>query len=172
MKLFLVGFMGCGKTTLGKHLASKLKYDFIDFDVLFETRFRISITDFFLKYGESHFRKIESQMLKEAEFYDRTVFSTGGGTACFFDNMEWMNREGITIYVKMSAETLHSRLVKSKLKRPLIADLTNDELKIYIENQLKQREAFYTMASLTVDGFNPKIDEIAGSVMAKMLSNS
>ena len=83
-----------------------------------------------------------------------------------------MNREGITIYVKMSAETLHSRLVKSKLKRPLIADLTNDELKIYIENQLKQREAFYTMASLTVDGFNPKIDEIAGSVMAKMQSNS
>jgi len=82
-----------------------------------------------------------------------------------------MNREGITIYVKMSAETLHSRLLKSKLKRPLIANLTNDELKIYIENQLKQREVFYTMASLTIDGFNPKIDEIVDAVKAKMPSN-
>jgi len=167
MKLFLVGYMGSGKTTLGKHLANKLNYDFLDMDLFFENRFRITIYDFFQKYGQEQFRNIESRLLKETEFYDNTVFATGGGTACFFDNMDWMNSQGITIYVKMPAEALAYRLNKSRLKRPLIANLADEELKEYIQTQLNQREAFYNLATLTVDGFNAKTDDILQIIKEK-----
>ena len=133
MLIFLVGYMGCGKTTFGRRLATELGWQFVDLDELIEERYRISIHDFFVKYGEESFRRIENMMLREMLTKHRIIVSTGGGTPCFYNNMELMNSYGVTIFLNTPVPVLIERLMNGKRKRPLVMGLGIDELTL--ENQ-------------------------------------
>jgi shikimate kinase len=150
-RLFLVGYMGAGKTTLGKLLAKKLNLHFLDVDLFIENRYHKSITAIFEEKGEAEFREIERQILQEIIGFENVIIATGGGLPCFFDNMDLMNQTGITIYLRTGVEELTKRLKSSKQKRPLIKGKTLEELKDFIETSLKKREIFYNKASIIFD---------------------
>jgi shikimate kinase len=155
--------MGSGKSRMGKELAEKIGYLFIDIDDLFEEKYRITILDFFEKYGESHFRRIESDLLREAVNQDRVVISTGGGTPCFYDNMKVIKENGMSIYLKMSVDELVKRLQVLKKKRPLLKDKSHEDLEAFVNLQLKEREYFYNQADVilcTADHGVEKIVEL------------
>jgi shikimate kinase len=146
--LYLVGYMGSGKTTIGKLLAEKLNRSFIDMDEFIENRYRKTIATIFEEKGENGFREIELRVLQETAGFENVVISTGGGLPCFFDNMEVMNRTGITIYLKASVDELVRRLNFDKQKRPLIKGKNPEELRAFIETNLEKRESFYNRATI------------------------
>ena len=150
MKIYLIGYMGSGKSRLGRQLSARLGYNFIDLDDLFEERFKISILDFFKKYREEDFRKVEQELLLETLNYNEIVISTGGGTPCFFDNMKLIKKNGISIYLKMDTGMLISRLKTVKKQRPLLKGKTNEELERFIRDQVAEREFYYNQADLIV----------------------
>jgi shikimate kinase len=152
--IFLVGFMGCGKTTLGKKLANRLGYEFIDLDHVLEAKEGMTIAEYFSQYGEAKFREEESILLKQMEYPENAIISTGGGLPCFFDNMEWMNSHGRTFYVKLSPRALAERLDKGKTTRPVLQGKTGDELIAFIEEKLSEREPFYSKATFIVNGID------------------
>lgn len=154
MKLFLVGFMGCGKTTFGKRLASKLSYDFIDMDKVFEDRAGMSIPEYFAAHGENGFRKKESEILKTTAYPENAVIATGGGAPCFFDNMDWMNENGTTVYINVSPKGLASRLESATDERPVLRGLKGKELEEFIASKLEEREPFYKKALIIAEGLN------------------
>ncbi len=160
MRVFLVGYMGSGKTRTGRLLAKELDYAFRDMDEIFEERYRISIHDFYRKYGEDAFRKLEHQLLSETIHTDNVVFSMGGGTPCFFDNMDILNEYGLTIYIKMPAAALYRRLRESKKQRPVLHGIRTEELLEHIHQQLAIREPIYSRASAVVDGINLNINDL------------
>lgn len=160
MRIYLIGYMGSGKSSNGKKIANKLGFDFYDLDEIFETKYQLSINDFFDKYGENLFRKLESEILESTLEFDNCVISTGGGTACFNNNINFMNQNGVSIYLELSPKSLYMRLITSKKKRPLILNYHKDELLIEIEKQLKQREPFYKQSHYTVKGENLDVDGI------------
>ena len=150
--VFLVGFMGCGKTTLGRKLAKHLDYAFIDLDHQLEAKVGVTIAEYFAKFGEGSFRKLESEVLKTTVYPANAIVSTGGGLPCFFDNMDWMNRRGKTIYIQLSPKTLADRLEHEKHKRPVLNGRTEDELIAFIEQKLQERDPFYTQANIIASG--------------------
>jgi shikimate kinase len=152
MRVYLIGYMASGKSNLGRLLAEKLGYAFIDLDYLFEERFRISVLDFFEKYDEAAFRKIESALLYETTGMDDVVVSTGGGTPCFFDNMSVIRQSGISIYLQWDVTALADRLKVVKRKRPLLKDVPLSALEEKVSGQLNQREGFYNQADIIVNG--------------------
>jgi shikimate kinase len=139
--------MGSGKTTLGKRLAEKLKWQFIDLDAFIENRYRKTIAEIFAEKGENRFREVEKRVLHEVAQFENVVISTGGGAPCFFNNLAFMNKWGTTIYLKASIEALTKRLNTTKEKRPLIKDKKPEELKTFISGNLKKRELFYNQAT-------------------------
>jgi shikimate kinase len=145
-RVFLLGYMGSGKTTLGKKLANRLKVPFLDSDTMLEAKFGCSIADYFAQFGEKAFRKEEGQLLEEMGTYSPAVISLGGGLPCFGSNMNLLNEMGFTIYLKRSPGELAHRLMKNKTKRPLIAHLNDEELHGFIANHLAERESFYLRA--------------------------
>ena len=151
--IFLIGFMGCGKTTLGRKLASRLDYEFIDLDDIFEEKVGMTITEYFSAFGEDAFRKLESEVLKQTKYPENAVVSTGGGLPCFFDNMDWMNAHGKTIYIKLSPKTLANRLENEKDQRPILSD-HGDNLAAFIAGKLAERDKFYDRASVIADGLS------------------
>lgn len=161
-RIFLIGYMGCGKTTVGKQLAEKLGYRFIDMDQHLEERQFKSVSQIFAEQGEDEFRKLEQKCLHEVAEFEDTIISTGGGAPCFFDNIEHMNSRGLTVYLKMTAEELAVRLESLKQNtRPLIAGKKGDELRDFIANGIAKREAFYNRASIVVNANNETVaDEI------------
>lgn len=154
MRVYLVGFMGSGKSFSGRHLARRIGFGFVDLDILFEQRYRVSIPEFFRKYGETAFRTVEQRVLYETAEFSRMVISTGGGTPCYGDNMDWINRHGVSVYLKMSPSALFHRLSHSRKPRPLIKDMNHDELREYIRAKLSAREPFYQKAQLIIPGEN------------------
>jgi len=148
MKLFLIGYMGAGKTTVGRIMAEKANCSFIDIDSFIENRYNKAITKIFEEKGEAGFREIEHRALQEISAYENIVVSTGGGLPCFFDNMELMNKKGITIYLKENIDELTKRLNSSKQNRPLIKEKNLEELQKFIEESLKERELFYNQANI------------------------
>jgi shikimate kinase len=160
MRIFLIGFMGSGKTTLGKQLASRLGYQFIDNDHLIEDQTGMTIAEFFTSHGESKFREVESTVLKSMEQHRDVVVSTGGGAPCYFDNMEVMNQLGTTIYIKVDPKTLAHRLRHSHTERPVLQGKTDDALLQFIIEKLSEREAFYIQAQKTVQSSNLKVDDL------------
>jgi shikimate kinase len=154
MKIYLIGFMGCGKTTIGKRLASRLGFSFVDTDELFATEHGCSVKDYFDLHSEEEFRKEEQKILYQTQSMDDTVIAAGGGMPCYQDNMQWILANGIVVYIKMSAAALHSRLCNSKNQRPLLSSPSDQDLKITIEKLLSQRENIYNTAHITVSGLN------------------
>lgn len=161
MRIFLIGYMGSGKTRTGRLLASKLGCEFMDIDQLFEEKYRISIRDFFRKYDEKAFRKLEHDLLEQTIHRDDVVYSMGGGTPCFYGNMELLKKTGLTVYIKMPPATLFQRLQSARKQRPVLHDMDSDSLFRHIQEQLSQREPYYSLAEITVDGINLDIEALA-----------
>ena len=148
--IYLIGFMGCGKTTLGKKVANKLKYDFIDLDQWIEKRASLSINEIFTKKGEEFFRVLEKQLLIEVSLNENTVVAVGGGTPCYFTNMEIMNQTGETFYLQRPVKELFNRVVNARDNRPLVKDKNEEELLVYIEDLLNKREHYYLKSKFTI----------------------
>lgn len=147
--VFLIGYMGSGKTTLGRGVEARTHISFIDLDDFIENRACKSISDIFKERGEQEFRMMEREALIELSGRDNILVACGGGTPCFYDNMDIMNRCGTTIWLQASIETLHRRLSEAKSGRPLIAALNDDELREFIISSLNKRIPYYTMAKHT-----------------------
>ncbi|MBB5624010.1 shikimate kinase [Pedobacter cryoconitis] len=167
MKIFLIGFMGCGKSTLGRKLATKLGYDLIDLDHQIEKNTGLTVGDYFSTHGEEAFRKLESETLQAFDYPKNCVIATGGGTPCFFDNIEWMNANGTTIYIEMPPAALAKRLESGIAKRPLLRNLTPEGVLEFIEGKLAEREPFYTKASLVMSGISLTADDIRAEILAR-----
>lgn len=159
--------MGAGKSTIGKELASRLNYRFIDTDLLIEVRENMPISELFQQKGEIYFRKVEREVLIEASSNDENfVMSTGGGAPCFMDNMELLNSIGITVYLKMDANGLYKRLAGTKENaRPLLQNKSSDELLTFISNKLTEREPFYNRSKIIISGKYVRTDRIEKIIM-------
>ena len=171
--IIIIGYMGAGKTTVGKALAKELGVMFYDLDWYIESRMRKTVKQIFDEIGEEGFRKIERNMLHEVAEFENVVVSCGGGTPCFFDNMDYMNQLGVWIYLKASPETLHTHLKMGKGVRPLLLNKTPEEVEIFIREQLKLREPFYNKAKHIIDiNVMDDFDKINGMVqqIRKMLN--
>ena len=154
MRIFLIGFMFSGKSTVGKKLATIMGYDFIDTDKYFEDKYKISIFDFFEKFGEEMFRKFEHEILKELIIKENTIISTGGGLPCFNDNMDIINDKGISIYLEMPFKAIINRQKNSKQKRPLLQNKNQEEIETYLLDLLTKREPIYQKSKITIDAQN------------------
>jgi shikimate kinase len=152
--IFLIGFMGSGKTTLGRKLAARLGYMFMDLDHVFEAQEGMTIAEYFSKHGEDAFRKLESEVLKGNPYPGHAVVATGGGLPCFFDNMDWMNAHGKTVYIKLSPKTLADRLQNEKDERPLLRERHGEALIQFIAEKLAEREPFYNKANIIANGLS------------------
>ena len=164
-RIFLVGYMGAGKTTIGKVLSQMAGLTFIDLDYYIEGRFRKTVSQIFAERGEEGFRTIEHNMLHEVAEFEDVLVSTGGGTPCFFDNMAFMRQQGTTIYLKVSVEELAKRLELCKQTRPVLRNRSGEELKAFVQESLSARASFYEQAQII---FNA--DRLLTEVDAKELS--
>jgi shikimate kinase len=149
--LFLIGFMGCGKTYWGRILAHQTSLPFLDLDDLIVQRTGQSIAQIFTEHGESGFRKLEQKTLKTLEEFPASIIATGGGTPCFFDNMDWMNTVGTTVYLKTAPSLLAERLRLEKEYRPLLAGVSLDDLEAFIEKKVMEREPDYMRAKVILE---------------------
>lgn len=158
--IFLVGFMGSGKTTIGKALADELGFQHFDLDVFIENKYHKTIAQIFSELGEKEFRRLEQMALMEVVDFEQCVISTGGGTPCFFDNMEQINAHGISFYLESDSDVLAERLFYKGCRRPLLAGKNKAELKNYIEQTIAKRLPFYQQAQVKIDANNtPKAIE-------------
>ncbi len=160
MRIYLIGFMGCGKSSFGKRLAKKLDYQFIDLDKEIEGRTGQSIDDLFRIGGELVFRKYEQEALSETIKHTKAVIATGGGTPCFGDNMLFMNAEGVTVYLRMSLLSITHRLENARYRRPLVKNLKGKELADYVRHKLAEREEHYLQSHCVIKGETVKPDQV------------
>lgn len=149
--IFLIGYMGAGKTAVGRALSRRYGLEHIDLDWRIEQRFHQKISDMFATIGEDGFRRRERNMLQEVMAIEDVVVSVGGGTPCFFDNMDQMNSAGTTIYLRCEVDTLVERIQLSQGKRPIVTGKTEAELKTFVMDHLSSRESFYAKAQYIVD---------------------
>jgi shikimate kinase len=163
-KVYITGFMGCGKTTAGKKLASLLDWQFLDLDELLEKQYKKSIEEIFMLSGEKTFREYESAILHNLNIEVDTIISVGGGAPCFGDNLEYMKSTGKIIYLKMTPSQLKTRLLEDKKPRPLLKGLNEQDLEKFIELRLAERELFYMQAVLIEDGSDLDIKILAEKV--------
>jgi shikimate kinase len=166
MKIFLIGFMGSGKTTLGRKLAARMNYEFIDLDHMLEKRVELSIAEYFTLFGEPSFRKMEAEILRKTPYPENVIISTGGGLPCHSDNMDWIKANGKSVYIKLNPKTLADRLESGKEERPLLQDKHGDALVAFITQKLEEREPFYSQASIIADGLSltaERLEEIITS---------
>ncbi len=164
MRIYLIGYMGSGKSTVSKRLARIFHLDCYDLDDLFEQRFKVSISQFFEKYDESLFRRLESQLLKETALLENAVIATGGGTPCFYDNMDWMNHLGITVFLEMSLSGIISRVKNSKKKRPILMNKSDDEMAHFVHEHLRHRNIYYSQAQIITPAESIDYQALAGKI--------
>ncbi len=150
-RIILIGFMGAGKTTIGRQLALALGLQFYDLDWYIEMRYHKKVSEIFAEEGEAHFRDLEQRMLHEVAEFEDVVVSCGGGTPCYADNMQYMNQQAETVYLKLTPEVLCEHLKMGRTVRPLILGKTGEELQQYIREALAVREPFYSQAKHIVD---------------------
>lgn len=152
MKIFLIGFMGSGKTHWGRLLSEKLGIPFFDLDEQVVSNAGKPITEIFASEGEEHFRLMEKDALHIiTKSHDSFVLACGGGAPCFFNNIEYMNQSGVTVWINAPADTLFERLLQDKEKRPLIKELADDQLKSFILKKYADRRIYYEQARITID---------------------
>lgn len=168
MRIYLIGFMGSGKTTVGKKLSIKLEYIFVDLDAILEKEAQMSIPEYFKIHGQDKFRQMEQKVLIDTFKYENAVISCGGGTPCFFNNMDLINQNGFSVYIKLSVMSLFSRLKFAKTKRPLIANLVENDLFEYIANELTIREDYYKKASITVKGESINVESLVSLIQTSL----
>lgn len=159
MLIFLIGFMGAGKSYIARNLSPILKYDFIDMDKHIEENEGMSISQIFELKGEHYFRQLEHNFLIQLNPNQNLIISTGGGVPCFYNNMDIMNEKGLTIYLNRSKKIVLERLLKGQQKRPLIQGMTLIELEKFYDERLALREIYYKQSKLEVDDKIP--EEIA-----------
>ncbi len=159
-KIFLIGFMGSGKSTVGKKLASVLGWSFIDLDEEIEKKEGLKIATIFSEKGETFFRNAESEMLRSVAVRQNIVISTGGGTPCLGDNMDFMLKNGITVYLKLRPGQLHKRLKRASAERPLLKSISGDNLYGYIAGKLAEREKWYNRAAIVFEKYGSDISEL------------
>jgi shikimate kinase len=152
-RIFLVGYMGAGKTTIGKALAKQMNLFFVDLDVYIEARYHKTIAQLFEEKGEDGFREIERRVLQEVALFENTLISTGGGTPCFYDNMAFMNATGQTVYLKISPAELLRRLEFARYTRtrPVLNGRSGEELNAFLMENLEKRSVYYMQASVVFD---------------------
>lgn len=151
--------MGCGKSKLGKGLATKISQPFIDLDDMVEAKYQMSIPELFAIYGENGFREREKEVLQNSAVANDVIIATGGGAPCFFDNMKWMNKNGLTVFIDSPIKVLADRLINARVERPLVKGKSYEELVEFIEMKLKERRPFYEQAHVILKGvdLNPEI---------------
>ncbi|MCX6187437.1 MAG: shikimate kinase [Bacteroidetes bacterium] len=149
--IYIVGMPGSGKSTWGKRLAKAIQYSFVDLDKLIEKNEGISVAEIFSIKGEEYFREIEQKTLHETIHLSKTVIACGGGTPCFFDNMQWINMHGKSIYFKANAALLFDRMNASKTPRPLFLGIKSDDLLSHIEKILHERGLYYLQSNITIE---------------------
>lgn len=151
MKIFLIGMMGSGKSFCSKKLAKKLKIPAFDLDTIIEMTEDLSIAEIFAEEGEEYFRKEEAKILRWFGEKKAFVLATGGGTPCFHKNMEWMNENGVTIWLNEPVNVLVDRLKPEKDHRPLVKDLSDEELASFLTNKLAERNQYYSKAKHSIE---------------------
>jgi shikimate kinase len=164
MLVFIIGYMASGKTTLGQLLAQRLNYRFVDLDEMIEIASGYSISDFFEKFGEEQFRQKEREVLLTHLNDTDTIIATGGGTPCHADNMELMNRSGITLFLDTPLETILQRLSGKISHRPLLNRIPKQQIPDFIRNHLQSRLPYYEKAKLKVTGDDYLLDEISDRI--------
>ena len=168
--VYIIGFMGSGKSTAGKKLAASLEWTFIDLDRKIEEKAGKTIPQIFAQDGEDQFRQIETDVLKKVKGLTETIVSTGGGTPCHGDNMDLMLETGLTIYLKMTPQQLTNRLLESSGERPLIKNIPDDQLFEFIEKKLSVREKWYARANIIIEGINLDINRLHSLIKADLIN--
>ena len=164
MKFFLIGFMGSGKSYWGRNWSQKYQLDFYDLDEVIEQEQQRTIAAIFEKDGEDRFRELETAALQTFSEKDNCIIACGGGTACFNDNMNWMNEHGTTVYLCATPQFIYDRVMEEQEKRPLISKLNQAELLFFIEQKLKEREPFYNQAKIII-----QVQELNGDVVPEFI---
>ena len=150
-RIIIIGYMGSGKTTVGHALSQDLNLPFYDLDWYIESRMHSTVKEIFDTKGEEGFRRIEHNMLHEVAEFEDVIISCGGGTPCFFDNMDYLNQQGETVFLKCTPDVLYQHLKMGKTVRPLLLNKTPEEVREFINVQLKEREQFYNKAKHIID---------------------
>jgi len=166
MKIFLIGFMGSGKTHWGKLLSAKLQLPFRDLDSAIVEKEERSVSDIFAEKGEEYFRYLEKEVLEELVGQEESfILSCGGGTPCFFNNIEFMKKSGKVLWLNTSVDVLKERLLKERMSRPLIREIDEGELKRYIIRKLTERKMYYEQADAMVNEESVTLDELIRSLL-------
>ncbi|NQU87891.1 MAG: shikimate kinase [Mariniphaga sp.] len=160
MRIYLIGYMGCGKSTLGHKLANKLDFQFVDMDHFIEERNYKTVPQIFAEEGEEAFRLKEKKALEELSEFTNVVIATGGGAPCFFDNIDLMNNSGKTVYLNIDPRILAYRLMHSKTERPLIKGKSKDQLIRFIDETLEKRNEFYKQAQYQITDPDISLDQV------------
>ncbi|MBD0284976.1 MAG: shikimate kinase [Flavisolibacter sp.] len=165
MKIFLIGFMGCGKTHWGRQLSQKLNLPFFDLDEKIVEKEEKSITQIFAEEGEEYFRLLEKDVLHLiTENHESFIMACGGGTPCFFNTIEYIKKQGTVVWFNCTLNCLFSRLVKEKEKRPLIKDLNDEQLRSYIIKKYSSRKIFYEQAHIIINDEELDLDQLVDRV--------
>jgi shikimate kinase len=165
LRIFLIGFMGCGKTHWGKQLSEKLMLPFFDLDEKIEEHEERTVNKIFESEGEEYFRLLEKDVLHLlTENHETFVMACGGGTPCFFNNIDYLKKNGLTVWINCSFDSLYNHLAKEKEGRPLIKDLSDEQLKSYISKKFRGRRIFYQQASLILQEDEMTIDNLVKKI--------
>ena len=166
LRIFLIGFMGCGKTYWGQKLAQKLELPFFDLDHQIEEGEERTINEIFEKEGEEHFRRLEKEALHLiTESHGAFIMATGGGTPCFYNNIEYMKKSGVVIWINCPVTELHQRLLTEKETRPLLKNLSDDQLLAYITKKGADRNIFYRQATVTVSSEGLSLEKLISKIV-------
>ena len=164
MRIFLIGYMLSGKSTVGKKISKSLGLEFIDTDKYITHKYNTTIDEIFSTKGEEYFREIETQTLLELIQKDNVLISTGGGMPCFNNNISLINQNGISVYLKCSPLTILQRLQTSKTSRPILNTKSTDELFDYVHKNIAEREEYYNQANLIIKGESPNLKELISQI--------
>lgn len=164
MKIFLLGYMGSGKSYWGRKLSESLRLPVFDLDAEIEKATGSKIKDIFSEKGEPFFRKLEQKQLWDISKNETFVLSCGGGTPCFFDNMDFMNKTGITVWLNTSIPVMVDRLKRKKEKRPLLNGLSDEQLTDFVTEKLEERRPFYERSQLIIDPVDHNINFITEKI--------
>ena len=165
MKIFLIGFMGCGKTHWGRQLSQKLNIPFFDLDEKIAEHEGRPIVDIFRIEGEEYFRLLEKDLLHLiSESHETFVMACGGGTPCFYNNIDYLKRQGTVVWINCSTECLFQRLKKEKEQRPLVAHLSDEELKSFIIKKYSGRKIYYQQATVILPEENFTLETLVNKI--------